>query len=163
MTSPEHLARRILNFIDRVNEQGCWLWGGAVNRGGYGTMTVAGRTTTVPRVAFAIAVGKPMCELDHVCHDCPGGDNPLCCNPAHLFEGTRSDNVRDAMEKGLWAPPKTSLLGESNPACKLALRDVIAIRDGLSQGTLQKALAERFGVTPSTVSAIARRRIWRHA
>lgn len=32
-----------------------------------------------------------------ICHTC---DNPPCCNPMHLFEGTRLDNVHDMRAKG---------------------------------------------------------------
>jgi len=38
--------------------------------------------------------GGPNDILLHTC------DNPLCCNPSHLSEGTQSDNMADMVRKG---------------------------------------------------------------
>ena len=38
--------------------------------------------------------GEPNDILLHTC------DNPLCCNPSHLSEGTQSDNMADMVRKG---------------------------------------------------------------
>ncbi len=81
-------------------ESGCWIWQGSKTPKGHGSMWLNGRTRGAHRISWEIANGPIPAGL-LVCHDCPGGDNPSCVNPAHLFLGTEQDNARDAMAKGL--------------------------------------------------------------
>ena len=85
-------------FFARVDKRGpdeCWPWTGAINRQGYGKVSSHGRWLRAPRVAWYLAHGEQPPAF--VCHSC---DNPLCCNPAHLWIGTSLDNNRDAVAKG---------------------------------------------------------------
>jgi hypothetical protein len=77
---------------------GCIEFTGACMPNGYGRIALGGQGGGVGlahRVAWELANG-PIPEDLHVCHRC---DNPPCCNPAHLFLGTRSDNMRDSVSK----------------------------------------------------------------
>lgn len=77
----------------------CWLWTGAKIPDGYGSIWVEGKPTAAHRISWEIHHGKipnGMCVL----HDCPGGDNPACVNPKHLFLGTKQDNAIDREKKG---------------------------------------------------------------
>ncbi len=102
----------------------------------------------------------PLCDLDEICHDCPGGDNPSCINPAHLFEGTHGDNVRDMVRKGRHGGPPPPLLGERNPQAKLSQADVTTIRLQLKQNLRQHVIAANFGISQSQVSNINRGIRW---
>jgi len=90
-----------LDLIDRfwgnVNKTDfCWEWTGLKNIGGYGTITVGKRQIVAHRVSFVLAYGK-IKKGNLICHRC---DNPKCVRPDHLFQGTHSDNAKDAYAKG---------------------------------------------------------------
>ncbi len=87
----------------KVNElNGCWEWLGARLKSGYGFSKricyIQGKkkNSTSHRLFYEKFKGK-IPEGLFVCHKC---DNPICCNPDHLFLGTAKDNVRDMMNKG---------------------------------------------------------------
>lgn len=85
------------SFLGRadLSDAGCLIWRGAKNENGYGVVNVAPYGTRLAhRVAFALAYGEPD---NDVCHRC---DTPACIEPAHLFDGTQADNIRDALAKG---------------------------------------------------------------
>lgn len=78
----------------------CWLWKAGVNKG-YGQFAFSIHKH-VPwmrqahRVAWELSNGSIPAGLS-VLHRC---DVPLCVNPAHLFLGTHTDNMRDMVAKG---------------------------------------------------------------
>lgn len=100
----EHLAKRnkplavrLAKFRREGGKDECWLWTGSSNGVGYGKLTIDGRQRLATHVAMEVAgISRPNEEYV-ACHRC---DNPPCCNPHHLFWGTRSDNSRDGYTKG---------------------------------------------------------------
>jgi hypothetical protein len=106
------------------------------------------------RVAWELTNGDPGDGFEHcVCHRC---DNPACVNPGHLFLGTQGANMRDRNVKGRHTH------GERSPNAVLDENDVRAIRDAHSAGESTRALAKRFGVSPTLVRMVANRSAWKH-
>lgn len=137
----------------------CWEWdqGASRDRFGYGLIWRDGRYLRAHRVSWEIHHGREIPEGMVICHTC---DNPPCVNPAHLFVGTRADNMADMDAKGRRrAVPQP---GESNGGAKLTEREVLEIRDAASRGEGLASLMERYRVSKPTLSKIISRKSWRH-
>lgn len=74
----------------------CWNWTATVVRQ-YGAIYIAGKPRRANRVALSLKLGRVIKPEEFACHTC---DNPLCCNPDHLFVGTNHDNIVDMCRKG---------------------------------------------------------------
>lgn len=93
-----HVDRRIIDrFFKYVTYQsGCWNWKGGVMKNGYGQfMTTVHVKEYAHRVSYQIFYGD-IPEGLIICHKC---DNKKCVNPAHLYAGTRTDNLIDTYSK----------------------------------------------------------------
>ena len=98
----ENVKARFFDKFDKV-DSGCWEWN-ATLRNGYGALKVEKKTCGAHRVSWMIHNGNIPSGVC-ICHRC---DNPKCVNPAHLFMGTHSDNMKDAYEKGRIEMPEGS-------------------------------------------------------
>jgi hypothetical protein len=145
-------------FWPRVDRSGgpdaCWPWMGYREAFGHGRFWADGRHQLAHRVAWAFTNG-PIAPDVALCHRC---DNPPCCNPAHLFEGTRADNIADMVAKGRHR--NGDIRGERNPNAKLTEAAVRQIRADRAAGALLREIAERHGITEGLVSMIARGLLW---
>jgi len=124
----------------------CWEWLAGKSDTGYGKLRAHHKMWSAHRMAWTLTYGsipKGLCVLHHC-------DNRGCCNPYHLFLGTRADNMADAAKKGRMAQ-------------KLTKEDVLDIRKWFAEGDwTQRDLADAFDVDKSTISAILRRKKWKH-
>jgi len=205
----------------------CWLWTGSTYSNGYGNiqLRIVGEAKShralTHRVSYLLNYSYLPAGLE-VCHAC---DVRNCCNPAHLFLGTRKDNADDSVRKGrnrygykvgdehacsritsaqvldirrrafageeyrdiaaahgiahahayevawhrIWKsvggpyPDGRGVAkGERCHFARLAAHDVRTIRAAVADGVSCGDLARLYGVTPSNISAIARRISWKH-
>jgi hypothetical protein len=135
---------------------GCWIWIGAVKELGYGVIGLGTReqgTAKAHRVAYQLYKGQIPDGLN-VLHEC---DNPSCVNPAHLYAGTLSDNMRDCVKRKRLVTPNNR--GERSTTRVLTKSQVDIIRTKQKTG---RAYAADFGVSKSTVFAIWRNVNWKY-
>ena len=97
------IEERIMEKVAVAGPDECWLWKASTVTTGRPYIRVGGRVTNpesrqvnVARWMYDTHIRESDPNLD-ICHTC---DNPLCVNPAHLFEGTNQQNVDDKMAKG---------------------------------------------------------------
>lgn len=102
------------------------------------------------RLAYFLHFGKIEGEL-HICHTC---DNPPCCNPEHLFQGTPSDNINDARMKGRLT------FGERHPQAKIRKVEVEAICALRKCSFTTNRIAEIFGLSQGHITEITNGNYW---
>lgn len=79
----------------KINENGCWIWTGAIHKSGYGQMKWKGQSTVAHRVLYSVLVGEipKGFVIDHLCNV------KLCVNPEHLEAVTPSVNTQRAWNR----------------------------------------------------------------
>ena len=174
------MPRQTRSLMDRfwdkvlIND-GCWRWMAAIGDHGYGVIGLYGsRVILAHRLSLVLSgINVPNDRL--VLHTC---DNRWCVNPAHLYVGTYSQNLRDAWDRGNPDRRNVPIRNRSIPGfeerriaamkrgadhhratAKLTEHQVLEIR---GCGETAKIIANRFGVSHGTINDIRRRATWRH-
>lgn len=148
IVNKEKVIQRMVQHTQYDETSGCWEWIGS-KRNGYGRMIVGSRSdgtrksASAHRVSYELEYGEIPDGLE-VCHKC---DNPCCINPAHLFLGTRQDNIDDRERKHRNNPPK----GAANAKTKLTEEKVMQIRKKRLHGVSFGKLAKEYGVCKKTI------------
>jgi hypothetical protein len=97
--SPEQFREWFWSMVDIKEPDECWVWKAGLADTGYGGLSHLNKTATTHVVAWELTNG-PVPDGLCVLHKC---DNRPCCNPNHLFLGTKKDNTQDMVKKGRWA------------------------------------------------------------
>lgn len=157
-------------FWSKVDKSGgpdaCWPWKGAERGKGYGMVKVAGKPRHAHRVALEYKLGRPIAEGLMACHtrNCT---TRLCCNPAHLYEGTAKQNAADTTAMGRHNTEAQRRGGAAGKAARQGQNAILSEEDVLEIYQLawttalpHRVIGERFGVTGETVSDIKRGKSW---
>ena len=139
------VERRFWSKVDRSGgPDACWPWLGAgVHYGNFYIGQINGRSCFVNShiVAWVLSRGRKVPKGKQICHNCPRGDNSLCCNPRHLWCGTPQQNMDDMHAKGRFHSRQS-----------LTADQVAEIRRRYVPRTItQAALAKEFGVDQATI------------
>ena len=141
---------RFFEKVAKGDGDDCWMWLATKTVGGYGQMRIGKVFQLAHRISYEVHIGEIPRGL-YVLHHC---DVRGCVNPSHLFVGTQSDNIKDAMRKGRIAR------GERSGTSKLTEQQVEQIR--AHTGT-QREIAKLMGVWQGCISSIKSGRRWAHS
>lgn len=162
------LSDRVWPRVDKT--AACWLYTGKLSPKGYGIVSVTkNKTVQAHRLAWEWAAGPipDGMQVNHVCdvrncirnddsgiYPLNGVDHP---RRGHLWLGTSAENSLDMTDKG------RSTYGARNPNAKLTDAEVSAIRREYANGGVRHLdIAIRYGVSPSLISYVVRRKGWTH-
>lgn len=151
---PSTLTIEALKQRTIVDDKGCWIWQQYCDKDGYGTYGYKYGVYRAHRVMAYIMWGNPLNKGLQVCHHC---DEPACVNPQHLFLGSQSDNINDAVRKGRIPAGENHMW-----ATKLNEFKVNVIRQLLKAGWLQIDVAKLFKVSNTHICDIVHKRTWKH-
>jgi transposase len=107
------------------------------------------------RVSFMLTNGYLPEVGRHTC------DNPPCCRPSHIIDGTHADNMRDRHERGRYGPTKEQR-GEKNSLAVLTEQIVRESRRLYTEGLSYREIGERFEVPKEAIGFAVRGDTWGH-
>lgn len=148
---------RFWEKVDKRGDDECWPWMASCSAFGHGQFTSfypLYKERLSHRIAWVMVNGpipKGLCAL----HEC---DNPPCCNPRHLFLGTKADNTQDMMKKGRHIAPR----GEGQPTHKYSEQQVLEMLQKHNGGISRKELSRQYGISSQQLSLILTNKAWRH-
>jgi hypothetical protein len=147
-TTKEKVEERI------IRQECCWDSSFTKDPLGYARLSVWKNGKLTPMLLHRIVLALSGVDVPPnkcVMHTC---DNPSCVNPDHLVLGTKHDNNSDMRIK------KRSARGDVNGKAILSNSEAIAIKDALSGGAVGQRLAEKYNVSPATISSIKHGKRW---
>ena len=149
----DFFLKRKKMFLERVVcKEGCWGWTGHVTEKGYARFKCDGIHTFGSIFSWMLFKGD--IPYNHfVCHKC---DNPICCNPEHLFIGKPAKNSEDMKQK------KRQAMGKNNGMSKLSEEDVRNIKKRLKEGQTSYSIAKDYKVNMSSIYCIEYGKTWKH-
>lgn len=128
--------KRFWAKVDIKTEDECWEWKTGKDKDGYGKFNGG----ISHRYSWELCNKRRIPKGMLVLHKC---DNPGCVNPRHLYVGTRSDNMKDMMNR------------KRGRCSKFSTNDLQEIRKLLALGESQDSIADAFKVSQKTIFNIA--------
>jgi len=139
-------------------DDACWIFGN-IEPGTYGSWSWNGVRRQAHRWSFQLFKGD-LIEGSEVCHTC---DNERCVRPEHIWQGNKSENMKDCYFKGRM-PHATvwNKQGEAHPSAKITERVAMEILRKHRHGWTHKQIANWCELSLSGVGHIISGYRWPH-
>lgn len=139
----------------KCEDSACLTWPFNADSAGYACAVAVNKVSKSACHWMLELSGRPRLADNHCAlHSC-GNGHQGCVNPRHLRWGTQFENAMDRILHG------RSCRGESHTAARLTNEQASEIKRLLIAGDITQAeIAQRFGVSPQTVSGIKGNRVW---
>lgn len=131
------LYARVLGRVRLADPDACWPWPGKVNAQSYGKVwakNARSHEVLAHRVAYEAVHGPTTLCILHTCN------NPPCCNPRHLQEGSRTQNARQRDQQ------LRQQHGEGHYRAMLTSVQVAEMRKQHAAGTTAMELSKQYGI-----------------
>jgi hypothetical protein len=138
--------RRFWSKVAIADDNECWEWQGSPDKRGMGQFRVRDRMWPAHHVAWILTNGPIPDKLENPCILQICG-NKLCCNPDHLFPGTRSEAAW--LRKQPWK-------GSTVPS----VRAVQEIHSALMHGRSPRYVQEKYNMSSKIFDAITEGHLW---
>lgn len=150
---------RFWSKVDVRGDDDCWNWTAAIDTPGYGAFKLNGKKIGSHVVAFILTHGEVPAGKE-VCHTCVG--NRLCCNPRHLYAGSRLENIQDAIRAGTHHFVKVEVVphGQDVPNSMLSNEQVEEIKSRLSAGETCISISRDYPVSKWAIYKIKEKKSW---
>lgn len=129
--------------VKRGADTDCWPWQGFKKPTGHGLTSYKSEPIHASRKAYILTHG-PIRDGKCVNHRC---DNAACCNPAHLYLGTRADNMIDRF--GNTKPEYRKATGRARVLTDAQIETLFKMRRA---GATLKVCADKFDVHLATIA-----------
>jgi hypothetical protein len=172
-TTIYNIQKRFWEKVKKNLITGCWEWQGYKTKFGHGQFQTLAKVDYAHRYSWQLVYGEIPKGL-FVLHRC---DNGCCVNPAHLYIGTQTDNIRDMVNRGRtrydknratgirngkYTHPEKTPRGEKHGMAKLTQMQVDEIRNKYKYRIYpQSKLAKEYHVSEDLIYKIINRKLWK--
>lgn len=133
----------------------CLIWPFSLSRG-YAQVGKDGKMKKAARLMCEWVKGAPPTPKHEAAHSC-GFGNKGCVSPAHLSWKTRAQNQQDRRKHGTHG--RGPVMTARRISYKLTPARVAEIR-AIGNSVSKEELGRRYGVTPSNIAKILKRKTW---
>lgn len=143
------MTNKPTDVFSRIDMKGgdraqCWEWTRSVREGSRPFFWVGGKRQIAYRLVYELVHGVELDKAQMLLHQC---DNPVCCNPYHLRVGEHQENMDEMKERDRHGMPRTVVRN---------------IRRLLDQGRPHQEIADLYGCSRETITAINNDRAHKH-